>query len=106
MRDLTNSNADNARSSRFAKPVTSPELGKAAQGVIPSNTEASTLWAVRTFNAWAINRSFVNASEAVPVNTGILNQYHSSGFLCITYPDFCNHVFRLCLHSPKIKAKI
>ena len=63
MQDLTNAHAG---SSRFAKPVTSPEREKAAQGVIPSNTEASTQWAVRTYNAWAINRSFVNASEAVP----------------------------------------
>ena len=51
---------------RFAKPVTSPEREKAAKGVIPVNTEASTGWAVRTFNAWALNRSFLHASEAVP----------------------------------------
>lgn len=67
MRDLTNGKACVAgSSSRFAKPVTSPERKKAAQGVIPSNTEANTQWAVRTFNSWAINRSFLNASEAVP----------------------------------------
>ena len=39
---------------------TSPEHEKAAQSVIPSNTEANTKWAVRTFNAWGINRSFLN----------------------------------------------
>ena len=55
----------NTGTSRFAKPVTSPEREKAARGVIPCNTEASTQWAVRTYNAWATNRSFVNASEAV-----------------------------------------
>ena len=56
MQDLTNGNAATGSSSRFAKPVTSPEREKAAQGVIPSNTEASTQWAVRTFNVWATNR--------------------------------------------------
>ena len=52
--------------SRFAKPVTSPERKKAAKGVIPTNTEASTGWAVRTFNAWALNRLFLRASDTVP----------------------------------------
>jgi hypothetical protein len=44
MQDLTNGNAATGSSSRFAKPVTSPEREKAAQGVIPSNTEANTQW--------------------------------------------------------------
>ena len=66
MRDLTNCNGGVESSSRFAKPISSPEREKAAHGVIPSNTEANTQWAVRTFNAWAINRSFLGASEAVP----------------------------------------
>ena len=65
MQDLTNGNADVGCSRRFAKPVTSPERQKAAQGVIPCNTDANTQCAVHTFNAWAINRSFINASEAV-----------------------------------------
>ena len=40
MQDSTNGNATGS-SSRFAKPVTSPECEKAGQGVIPSNTEAN-----------------------------------------------------------------
>ena len=53
---------------RFAKPFFFffPECEKAAKGGIPANTEASTQWAVRTFNAWALNRSFLDPSEAVP----------------------------------------
>ena len=35
----------------FADPVTSPELEKAAKGVILTNTESSMQWAIRTFNA-------------------------------------------------------
>ena len=68
MQDLTNGKAEVGSSSRFPKSVTSPEREKAAQGVIPSDTEASTKWALHTFNAWAINRSFLNASKAVPEN--------------------------------------
>ena len=65
MQDLTNNDGAGS-SNRFAKPISSPERENAAQGVIPSNTEASTQWAVRTFNAWAVNRSFLGASETVP----------------------------------------
>ena len=41
---------------------------KAARGVIPSNTEASTRWAVKNFNLWATNRSAVNPSDPVPAD--------------------------------------
>ena len=56
------------KANRFAKPVSSPERETAAKGVIPANTESSTQWAVRTFNAWALNRSFIHPSEAVPAD--------------------------------------
>ena len=36
---------------RFTTPVTSPERAKVAKGVIPTNTEASTRWAMKNFNA-------------------------------------------------------
>ena len=64
MQDLANSKADVRSLSQFAKPISS-ECEMAAQGVIPSNIEANTQWAVCTFNAWAVNRSFLGASEAV-----------------------------------------
>ena len=48
------------------KPIAFPECKKAAQCVISSNTKAITQWAVHTFNVWAITRSFLGASKAVP----------------------------------------
>ena len=51
---------------RFGPITTSPEREKAARGVIPSNTEASTRWAVK--NLWATNRSAVNPSDPVPTD--------------------------------------
>ena len=65
--------------SRLAKPISSPEREKAAGGVVPGNTEANTQWAVRNFNAWALNRSFVNPSEAVP--TDLLHS-HNPQLVC------------------------
>ena len=50
---------------RFGPTVTSPGREKAARGVIPSNTEASTHWAVKNFKLWATNRSAV-PSDPVP----------------------------------------
>ena len=38
------------------------------KGVIPANTKSNTQWAVQTFNAWALNCSFVNSTEAVPAD--------------------------------------
>ena len=66
LKDSTNQSSRGA--SRFAEPISSPEREKAARGVIPANTESNTQWAVRTFNAWAQNRSFINPTEAVPVD--------------------------------------
>ena len=40
----------NGRSSRFSKPVDSPEHVKAASGVVPANTEASMKWVVKEFH--------------------------------------------------------
>jgi len=65
--------------SRFAKPVVSPEREKAAKGVVPPNTEASTQWALRNYNAWALNRSFMTANEAVPAD---LLQSHDANLVC------------------------
>ena len=56
------------KANRFAKPVSSPERETAAKGVIPANTKSNTQWAVRTFNAWALNHSFIHPSEAVPAD--------------------------------------
>ena len=63
----------------FAKPVNSPEREKAAKGVVPTNTEANTQWALRNFNAWTLNRSFVDSSEAVPTD---LLQSHDAELVC------------------------
>ena len=65
--------------SRFAKPVESPEREKAAKGVLPANTEASTRWAWRNFNAWALNCSSRSSSEAVPAD---LLQSHDASLVC------------------------
>ena len=46
---------DATNSSRFAAPVSPTSLHKAAKGVVPVNTEASTEWARKNFNAWAKN---------------------------------------------------
>ena len=51
---------------RFATPVTSPEREKAVKGVIPANTEASTRWAIKNFNTWALNCSAANPNDFVP----------------------------------------
>ena len=53
---------------RFGPITTSPDREKAARGVIPSNTEASTRWAVKNFNLWAMNRSAVHPSDPVPAD--------------------------------------
>ena len=53
-------------SRRFCDPIGSCELKKAAKGVIPKNTEISTQWAVRNFNAWATNRSIMEPTDIVP----------------------------------------
>ena len=53
-------------SSRFAGPTSSPERMKAARGVIPKNTKASTDWALRNFNSWAKNRKSIDPAQAVP----------------------------------------
>ena len=65
--------------SRFAKPVESPEREKAAKGVLPANTEASTRWALRNFNTWALNCSSMSSSEAVPAD---LLQSHDASLVC------------------------
>ena len=66
-------------SRRFAQPVESPEREKAAKGVIPAKTAASTQWALKNFNDWAHNRSFVDSAEAVPSN---LFSSHDAELVC------------------------
>ena len=51
---------------RFGPLVTSPEREKAAKGVVPENTQTNTRWALRNFNAWALNRTICHPDEAVP----------------------------------------
>ena len=51
---------------RFGPITTSLEREKAARGVIMSNTETSTRWAVKNFKLWATNHSDVNPSDPVP----------------------------------------
>ena len=53
---LSHQHSSPRNSSRFSKPVNSPERLHAAKGVVPANTEASTQWAVRNFTAWYRNR--------------------------------------------------
>ena len=53
----------NNSSSRFSNPVNSPERAKAAKGVVPANTEASTQWAVKNFTDSALNRSFLDSQQ-------------------------------------------
>ena len=65
------------RCGRFAK-VNSVDLAKAAKGVIPVNTEASTQWARKNFKAWAQNCS-CSTSEEVPDNL-LCNQSVFRGF--------------------------
>lgn len=38
-----------SNSIRFASPMKTDQLEKAAEGVIPANTQSNTNWAVRTF---------------------------------------------------------
>ena len=54
--------------SRFIAPVSSPEREKAAKGVIPANTRASSNWAIRNFNDWASNRSAMTPDDPVPAD--------------------------------------
>ena len=69
----------NQRVSRFAVPVDSPEREKAAKGVVSAKTEANTQWALRNFNAWALNRSFMSSAEAVPAD---LLSSHDAELVC------------------------
>ena len=69
----------NQRVSRFAVPVDSLEREKAAKGVVPAKTEANTQWALRNFNAWALNRSFMSSAEAVPAD---LLSSHDAELVC------------------------
>ena len=52
--------------SRFAPPTRSPERVSAARGVVPQNTQASTAWALKNFNAWAKNRAAIDSGQAPP----------------------------------------
>ena len=61
-------NQPSREASRFAEPINLPKREKAARGVIPANNELNTQRAVRIFNAWAQNRSFINPTEAAPVD--------------------------------------
>ena len=76
---MESTNQVHGRSTRFAKPVVSPEREKAAKGVVPANTEASTQWALRNYNAWALNRSFMAADKAVPAD---LLWSHDADLVC------------------------
>ena len=53
---------------RFGPITTLPEREKAARGAIPSNTEASTRWALKNFKLWATNHPAVNPSDPVPAD--------------------------------------
>ena len=63
---------------RFAAPVSPASLEKAAKGVVPTNTEASTAWARNNFNAWAKNRPRFGGQR---VPAGLL-QSHDSNLVC------------------------
>ena len=69
----------NNSGSRFSNPVNSPERAKAARGVVPANTEASTQWAVNNFTDWALNRSFLDSRETVPAD---LLRSHDAELVC------------------------
>ena len=69
----------NNSGSRFSNPVNSPERAKAAKGVVPANTEASTQWAVKNFTDWALNRSFLDSQETVPAD---LLRSHDAELVC------------------------
>ena len=43
--------------SRFASPTKADHFDRAAEGVIPTNTQNSTNWAVRTFQSWVKERN-------------------------------------------------
>ena len=79
MRDLANCNDCNDNVGSLSRFTSSPECKKAVQGIISRNTEANTLWAVHTFNAWVVNCSFLGASEAVPDD---LLASHDSQLVC------------------------
>ena len=50
----------------FGELTTSPDRRKAARGVVPENTEASTRWAMKNYNAWAKTRSLIEPDNPVP----------------------------------------
>ena len=65
---------------QFGPITTSPEREKAVRGVILSNTEASTRWAVKNFNLWATNHSAVNPSDPVPADLAMIQTLYVGGF--------------------------
>jgi hypothetical protein len=50
---------------RFAIPITSPERAKAAKGVIPANTEASTRWAMKNFSTPGLSTALLLATKMI-----------------------------------------
>ena len=69
---------DTTNTKRFAAPVSPVSFKKAAKGVIPANTEASTLWAKKNFDCWTKSRSR-SGSECVP--DGLLRS-HDANLVC------------------------
>ena len=63
---------------RFATPVSPTSMKRAAKGVLPANTEASSLWAKNNFDAWAKSR-LDSRSERVP---GGLLRSHDANLVC------------------------
>lgn len=49
-------------------PVSDVELMKAAEGVIPINTQSSNEWALRNFRAWMEHRNAAVPDDPVPSN--------------------------------------
>ena len=70
--------ADATNSCRFAAPVSPTSLQNAAKGIVPANTEASTEWARKNFNAWAKSRER-SGGEGVPA--GLLRS-HDGNLVC------------------------
>ena len=64
---------------RFAVPVNPQEIEKVSKGLVPSNTETSTRWAVKNFNDWVTNRNERLPDNPIPLD---LLECHDATKVC------------------------
>jgi len=78
LNDCSNKVAGRNSHQRF-QVVSSPDHEKAAKGVVPAKTEASSQWALKNFTDWAEHRNLIEPDNPVPRN---LLESHDADLVC------------------------